>query len=400
MKKTRAQLQRFQASTIAAAQQDMPAAQIRDQLRGGAQGVLPSKGDTGSGYTPAAHDHTTSSDGGVLTNDAHDGYSVYQEISAPSSPSANTARVYSKDKAGITELFYKNSSGTERDLSTSAGLVDTGNATYLDFTNASAPSTPASGKTRIYTKTDKSFYQKDDAGVETAMAGGSGSTIYTSAYASPPGSPADGDIWIPSDSPYTAYRVSSAWVWRYKGGAVNPPDLAGFSWVNQGSAVLTANGGAQHLLAPANATSNLRLRVGSIPAATFIFRVGLARGHWDVNFASVGIVVRDSVGGRLINLAIHQSGGVMIQQYTGFTSGFNFTEFGPQAGYTPDYLEIEEDATTRYFRVGRMGLTTELIYSHTISTSWLTSTAQAGFYVDSNNGTYAAFMDVFDLHLA
>jgi hypothetical protein len=66
-----------------------------------------------------SHDHTGTSDGGKLTNDDHDGYSLYEEISAPSTPAGNTARFYAKDKGGTTELFYKNDGGTERDLSLS-----------------------------------------------------------------------------------------------------------------------------------------------------------------------------------------------------------------------------------------------------------------------------------------
>lgn len=41
-----------------AAQSNIPAGSIHDQLRGGPGGVLPPSGDTGSGYSPAAH-HTT-----------------------------------------------------------------------------------------------------------------------------------------------------------------------------------------------------------------------------------------------------------------------------------------------------------------------------------------------------
>jgi uncharacterized protein DUF2793 len=48
--------------------------------------------------------------------------------------------------------------------------------TYLDLPAASAPATPASGKVRLYAKTDKLFYQKDDAGAETGLAGGGGTS--------------------------------------------------------------------------------------------------------------------------------------------------------------------------------------------------------------------------------
>jgi hypothetical protein len=72
-----------------------------------------------SGGSLASHNHTASGgDGGILTNDEHDGFAEFAEISAPS--------------------------------------------------------TPASGKVRLYPKSDGLFYSKDDAGVETLVSGGVG----------------------------------------------------------------------------------------------------------------------------------------------------------------------------------------------------------------------------------
>ena len=82
----------------------------------------------GSAGSLTAHDHDTSGNGGLLTNDRHDGYSVYDEIAAPAAPDANTLRLYAKDKSTVTELFYKNSAGTERDLSGVADHDHTGDA--------------------------------------------------------------------------------------------------------------------------------------------------------------------------------------------------------------------------------------------------------------------------------
>lgn len=45
-------------------------------------------------------------------------------------------------------------------------------ADYMDLAEVAAPSTPASGKVRLYAKSDGSLYQKDDAGTETGLAGG------------------------------------------------------------------------------------------------------------------------------------------------------------------------------------------------------------------------------------
>lgn len=68
-----------------------------------------------------AHDHTTSDGSGVLTNDEHDGYSEYTEMAAPGTPAANKLRLYAKDKAGVSTLYYKKDDGTEVELGAAAG---------------------------------------------------------------------------------------------------------------------------------------------------------------------------------------------------------------------------------------------------------------------------------------
>jgi len=42
------------------------------------------------------HDHTEAGDGGVLTNDVHDGYSDYAAISTPSNPTQDTGRIFTR----------------------------------------------------------------------------------------------------------------------------------------------------------------------------------------------------------------------------------------------------------------------------------------------------------------
>lgn len=68
-------------------------------------------------------------------------------------------------------------------LGTSGAIIDQGAFTYLDATEASAPSTPASGKVRLYAKSDGRIYSKDDAGAESGpfSAGGGGGSGYIAA---------------------------------------------------------------------------------------------------------------------------------------------------------------------------------------------------------------------------
>jgi hypothetical protein len=48
----------------------------------------------------------------TLTNDAHDGYSDYTEISAPSAPASNIMRIYAEDEQGVTLIKMKAADGT------------------------------------------------------------------------------------------------------------------------------------------------------------------------------------------------------------------------------------------------------------------------------------------------
>jgi hypothetical protein len=72
-------------------------------------------------------------------------------------------------------LHLRDSAGTI--TAVGGGIADQGAFTYLDATEGAAPGTPASGKARIYAKSDGRIYSKDDAGVEYGpfSSGGGGS---------------------------------------------------------------------------------------------------------------------------------------------------------------------------------------------------------------------------------
>lgn len=57
------------------------------------------------------HDVTTTASGGALTNPIMDNYVEFRNIAAPTS--ATGARLYSKDVAGVSKLFYMGSDGVE-----------------------------------------------------------------------------------------------------------------------------------------------------------------------------------------------------------------------------------------------------------------------------------------------
>lgn len=60
-----------------------------------------------------AHDHTSPGDGGVLTNDTHDGYSEYAALGAdPATPATGKARFYAKTDAGVTSYYMLTDTGS------------------------------------------------------------------------------------------------------------------------------------------------------------------------------------------------------------------------------------------------------------------------------------------------
>ena len=61
--------------------------------------------------TQEQHDHTSADASGPMTDDEHDGYSLYDEISAPGAPAANKGRLYSVDRGGYTTLEWVDSAG-------------------------------------------------------------------------------------------------------------------------------------------------------------------------------------------------------------------------------------------------------------------------------------------------
>ena len=67
-------------------------------------------------------------------------------------------------------LVAKNTTDTLTNKTLTGAVI----SNYEDFTVVSAPATPASGKVRMYAKSDKKLYKKDDTGVEQQVGSGSG----------------------------------------------------------------------------------------------------------------------------------------------------------------------------------------------------------------------------------
>jgi len=138
------------------------------------------------------HTHAGGGQGGPLNKAVHSDYDEMIAVAAPGVPVAGKARFYAKLSSGIAKLFYKQSDGTEIGPLAAAGAAaahdhTTGDGSgvltndehdgHSEYAEIATPATPGAGKARIYPKADGNFYQLDDAGLETSLAGGGGSAL-------------------------------------------------------------------------------------------------------------------------------------------------------------------------------------------------------------------------------
>lgn len=219
----------------------------------------------------------------------------------------------------------------------------------------------------------------------------------TSAHASPPASPAAGDLWLPSDSFY-AYRYSgSAWVpWGPIFPMATPPLVSALTWVNQGGATASETNGGIHLSAPASASHSVRALVKTAPATPYTITAAFLTSNVAVNYLACGLLFRQSSDGKLVTL--------QRETNSGFTSGWgvnSLTFDSPTAvvsevavigalGFGVQWLRIADNGTNRICSFSADGQNWQVL--HTVSrTSHLTAD-QVGIFCDSLNGSWPSNM--------
>jgi len=222
----------------------------------------------------------------------------------------------------------------------------------------------------------------------------SGANTYSSAFASPPADPSEGDLWFPTNT-LSAYRYSgAAWVPWGPIWPVTSPSTAGFAWVNQGTAVETAQNGYIHLLGTTG--TNVRMRVKAVPARPYTVTVGMLVGAPAQNYAKVGLVWRESATGRLHLHQLQYNGGwnVASSKWTNETTlSANYVAVGAQYQVAVLWLRITEDATNRICHYSFDGYNWFLL--HTIARADFLTADQIGYFTDGTSATVAPSMTIF-----
>lgn len=300
-------------------------------------GVL-SIATSGTDYAAASHDHTGTSDGGKLTAPVLDSYAVLEEVSAPSAPASDTIRIYAKDKSGVTELFYKNSSGTERDMS--------------DATSSGA------------------------------------NTTSTGAAGSEPGSPSSGNLYFENNGLAIERYSGSAWV---RWGPIFPiasPALRTWAWFNQGTATIDTTNGGEYLLAAAAAGHNIKGRTFAAPSTPYTLDFLLLPNTVGVEGVWYGVFWTD--GTKLHTFGMFKTGNIWTLDVSRWANGttYSSTDLASNSWMHPPFYRLEDDGTNRKWHISRDG-------QHWIQvlslgrTTHLTPT-DVGFFVSSFTATFAS----------
>lgn len=183
-------------------------------------------------------------------------------------------------------------------------------------------------------------------------------------------------------------RDSAGWLGYGPIWELTPPNDADFSWVNQGTATVTATGGVITIRHPAAGTgSDIKARVKTAPTTGVAVTVCIIPGLFQKAFHTAGIHFRESSTGRLhVFDMICNANDIILRSAkyttaTGFNSDYQTVSI-PQA---VNWLRIVDDGTNRRCFYSFDGQAFHQFHSVT-RLDFLTGGAdQVGFHVSAEN---------------
>lgn len=172
-----------------------------------------------------------------------------------------------------------------------------------------------------------------------------------------------GILYFPTDR--NVFYRSNGSVWRPFGPifAFEPPVLADFAWVNQGTSTITDETGYLTLKAPAGTGENYRLLVKGYTTpkkVTACFRTFMCNDNY--NHLLLGF--RNSSASRLL-FAAHANASLLHAWRANSPTSFNAL-VATQTVFRHDpliWMQVEDDGTTLYCRMGMDGRNWYTIYS-------------------------------------
>lgn len=206
--------------------------------------------------------------------------------------------------------------------------------------------------------------------------------------ASLPAAGTNGHLYIPTDS-YYSLLFDNGSAWKYFGPdnqEITPPSNGSFSWVNQGSASVSAQtNGAIVMTAPGQTGDNIRAYLLSAPGTPYAktFRVKLTQVSGANTFGGVGFY--ESSSGKFVFLAI-VNGGLSVFNFTNSTT-FSAVDKNlcTDAG-TYLILKLGDDGTNLTYSFSYDGINF-VSYSTTRTHFFTTAPDKLGLLLDPNNSS-------------
>lgn len=221
-------------------------------------------------------------------------------------------------------------------------------------------------------------------GGASAGTSGGGSTLGT--YAAAPASPSEGALHLTTDGPLVRRFDGTAWQDVLPGhGIVTPPVLADFAWVNQDLATAAIVGGVLDLAFPGggSAVVNVNSLERAVSGAAWEFVVAMRPPAFRQQFASSGVVVRDSSTGRRQLFVTHVQG-LLVNRYTSETAYNSTSVTIAEVIHDWHWLRVRLDAGTLRFEVSSDRTLWTEVHSEA-ETAWLTGGADfVGLALDTD----------------
>jgi hypothetical protein len=146
------------------------------------------------------------------------------------------------------------------------------------------------------------------------------------------------------------------------------PELANFTWVNQGSSVATDETYGIGIYAPGLASANIAMLVQSTPTPPYTATMRLDLSMLFHSNNEYGMVLRNSSTGALQIFSLYSNAGTLTMIVQNWDSATAFNAIAAsgvaiQAGFTPRWLRIRDDSTNRHYEWSVDGETWVSFYS-------------------------------------
>lgn len=227
------------------------------------------------------------------------------------------------------------------------------------------------------------------AGGGAGGGGGGGDSTYTDTYANIPAPSNDGDLFLPSDGVEIYRDTGAAWAgWGPMFPLTEPPS-AGWSWVNQGTAVVDSTQGGIFLYDnTVSAGDDYSCRVRAAPAAPYTITMCILGmpGAVTGKYSSFGPLWRQSSDGKLVTVEHRggQQGYLLTKKMNSPTSGnsdyFSYA-WDKSGSFFPRFCRIADDGSNRIFSISADGIWFSTMWS--VGRTDFITPDEVGFYINT-----------------